>query len=64
MPSFRHTAALTSAALLALASATSAKAQCPQRGYRFTTASTDRFSGIKTIHSHFPPAYKIGRVPP
>jgi hypothetical protein len=70
MPSFRHTAALTSATLLALALslalAASVKAQCCPLGggYRYTTAATDRFSGIKTIHSHFPPAYKMGARSP
>lgn len=59
-----RTAASILLVLLALASITSVKAQCPQRGYRLTTATTDRFSGIKTIHSHFPPTYKMGARTP
>ncbi|HLX08916.1 MAG TPA: hypothetical protein VKY89_13765 [Thermoanaerobaculia bacterium] len=62
MPSLRHTAALTSATLLALvlslALAATVRAQCfpPGGGYRYTTATTDRFNGVKTTQTHLPPA--------
>jgi hypothetical protein len=63
MLSVRHTAALTSAALFALAmslaSATDLKAQCfpPGGGYRYTYTGIDRFNGVRTTRTHLPPDY-------
>lgn len=62
MPSFRNTAALTSAALLALALslalARSLKAQCPPPGgYRYTYAGIERFNGVRTTRTHLQPDY-------
>jgi hypothetical protein len=61
MPSSRHpafTAGVLLALALFLALAGGIRAQCPPPGgYRATNVDTDRFSSIKKMRTHLPPAY-------
>jgi hypothetical protein len=50
---------------LFLALAASVKAECfpPGGGFRYTTATTDRFNGVETTQTHLPPANGSAAVP-
>ena len=56
MPKLLLALALSLALSLALASSVEAQCFPPGGGYRYTTATTDRFNGVKTTQTHLPPA--------